>query len=100
MLMCGFGCMNPMSTRYPSVIPRAAETERRAAQIKDPYPDARMGPDVGFRPTEFQTQRSVPLNAKDRFYSGFASQPRYIQQPPPGAGMPPGAASPNPQPAF
>lgn len=99
MLVVSSGCMNSPTTRYPTLVPRAAETERRAAQIKDPYPDSRMGPEVGFRPTEYQQQRAEPVIAKDRFYSGFVSRPR-LEQPSPGPQGVPGPQGAVPVPAF
>ncbi|MCA8997556.1 MAG: hypothetical protein KDA80_11225 [Planctomycetaceae bacterium] len=86
------GCLSPFSTRLPEVVGRPAEVERRASQIKDPYPDSRLGPEVGFRPLEFQEQRAEPVNAKDRYYSGFVSRPRV--SPTPAPAYPPGAMAP------
>jgi len=83
-LLClnsGCGCLNPAKTRFPTLFTQeSAELQRREAQIQDPYPDATVGPQTGFRPLNFQKQRSEPQQAKDRFYSGylrnqFSSQP-------------------------
>jgi hypothetical protein len=60
------GC-SPTTTRLPQLQNMSPEYERRQAQIQDPYPDARMGPDTGFRPPEFQHQRAEPRIAKERF---------------------------------
>lgn len=71
-LISGAGCLNPSTTRLPTLFPsESAEMQRREAQIQDPYPDATAGPPTDFRPLGFQAQRSVPQQAKDRFYSGY-----------------------------
>lgn len=93
------GCVNPLNTRFPELAPRAPELERRESQIHDPYPDERIGPTVGFRPLNFQQQRSEPQNAKDRFYTSVLRSPnrpspalpnRPPLLAPPGASAPPG----------
>lgn len=50
---------------------RPAEAERREAQVKDPYPDSLAGPETGFRPLDYQEQRSEPLQAKDRYLTSM-----------------------------
>jgi hypothetical protein len=65
------GCVNPQTTRVPELAPRGSEYERRESQIQDPYPDKELGPEVGFRPREFQQQRSEVQRSKDRSYSSF-----------------------------
>lgn len=65
------GCFTSHTTRCPSLWPRGAEVARREAQVYDPYPDEKWGPQVGFRPLQFTQQRSVPQQAKDRFFSSF-----------------------------
>lgn len=67
------GC-SPVTTRYPTLTTMDAEYQRREAQIQDPYPDARMGPDTGFRPLGFEHQRSDAQIAKDRFGAGVQKQ--------------------------
>lgn len=88
------GCLSPHTTRFPTFGQKDSETERRAYQLQDPYPDSRIGPSTGFRPLGFEDQRSEAQNAKDRFYGGFqkmvnngAQRP---VQPMNGAMLPPG----------
>jgi hypothetical protein len=71
----------------PTVWWRPAEMERREAQIHDPFPDAKFGPDLEFRPLQYRHQRSEPQRAKDRFY---ASMLRLQHHPAPPAGPVPG----------
>ena len=84
------GCFNAMTTRLPRLTPRAAELERRESQIQDPYPDSDIGPDVDFRPRDFQQQRPETQRYKDRSYSAFVRThtaqptPAPLQLPPPG----------------
>lgn len=65
------GCLNCWTTRLPTCWTRGPEIERREAQIQDPFPDSKWGPDTGFRPLEFQQQRSEPQRAKDRHYTSM-----------------------------
>jgi len=66
------GCVNRMTTQMPVILDRdGLEMQRRAAQIQDPFPDATYGPETGFRPLNYQQQRSDAQQTKDRFYSGF-----------------------------
>lgn len=65
------GCVTPMNTRIPSIVHRPAEMERREAQIHDPYPDSKFGPDTGVRPLGFENQRSEPQRAKDRYFTSM-----------------------------
>ena len=67
------GC-SPVTTRLPTCTTMDAEYQRREAQIQDPYGDSRMGPDTGFRPREFQNQRSNAQIAKDRFGASLQKQ--------------------------
>jgi len=67
------GC-SPVSTRLPTCTTMNSEYQRREAQIQDPYPDSRMGPDTGFRPREFLNQRSNAQIAKDRFGAALQKQ--------------------------
>ncbi|WP_437187128.1 hypothetical protein SH668x_000510 [Planctomicrobium sp. SH668] len=65
------GCLNPSTTRFPHLFSAEdPELQRREAQVQDPYPDASLGPSVGFRPQSFLQQRSEPQQVKDRFYNG------------------------------
>ena len=71
LLLLLMGCMSPFNTRLPTLANKPIETERREAQIKDPYPDSQFGPQTGFRPLGYQAQRSEPLRAKDRYFTSF-----------------------------
>jgi hypothetical protein len=83
----GPGCLSPIATRYPTLAPSNPETQRREAQIQDPYPDKMMGPQVDFRPLEFEQQRSEPQQVRDRFYSSFLKKQFGSPTPPPGNGI-------------
>lgn len=65
------GCVNPFNTRFPQVVHRPAEMERREAQVHDPYPDEQLGPETGFRPLGYVEQRSEPQRAKDKFFTAM-----------------------------
>ncbi|MEW4529518.1 hypothetical protein [Maioricimonas sp. JC845] len=86
------GCLSPWNTRLPEVMPRGAEYERREAQIQDPYPDERIGPDTGFRPLQYEQQRSEVQSARDRNYASFLRQQFGVQGTP--APPPAGATAP------
>lgn len=98
------------NTRFPTVAHRNPELERREAQVYDPFPDAKFGPDTGVRPLMYDKQRAEPLRAKDRFYTAmlrnqnrsplnsptnppmFAPQSQMLPQGHPSmGGLPPGA---------
>ncbi|WP_437204431.1 hypothetical protein [Planctomicrobium sp. SH664] len=116
LLLCtaaGSGCINSTNTIMPRLGCQPAEYQRRQAQAFDPFPDTKMGPDVGFRPLEFQQQRPEPILAKDNFAIGSLSSrmrlvPQTAPQPAPTLGpsaplpaptgyLPPGQASLPPQ---
>jgi hypothetical protein len=80
------GCWNYSTTRLPFIASRGVEVERRRDQVQDPFPDADQGPYVGFRPLQFNRQRTEVQRARDRAYSGFM-RGQYTAQvpvPPPG----------------
>ncbi|QDT54551.1 hypothetical protein Pan44_25840 [Caulifigura coniformis] len=79
--------MNVSTTRLPFMASRGVEVERRANQIQDPFPDNDAGPSMGFRPLEFEEQRSEIQRARDRSYAGFL-RGRYTSQVPPGQSAP------------
>jgi len=81
------GCMNVSTTRLPFMASRGVEVERRANQVQDPFPDDDAGPEMGFRPREFEDQRSEIQRARDRSYAGFL-RGRYTSQVPPGQSAP------------
>lgn len=70
MLVSG-GCNSWQRIQYPTTFFPDRETQRKTAQIQDPYPDASIGPSVGFRPLNFQEQRAEPQQVRDRYYSSF-----------------------------
>jgi hypothetical protein len=65
------GCMNVSTTRLPFMASRGVEVERRANQIQDPFPDRDAGPEMGFRPLEYEEQRTEVQRSRDRSYAGF-----------------------------
>jgi hypothetical protein len=71
LLLGSMGCVSPLNTRYPMVVHRPAEMERREAQVHDPYPDSKFGPDTGVRPLGYNEQRSEPQRAKDRYFTAI-----------------------------
>lgn len=81
------GCMNVSTTRLPFLASRGVEVERRANQVQDPFPDKDAGPEMGFRPLEFEEQRTETQRARDRSYSGFL-RGRQTSQAPPGQAAP------------
>lgn len=44
----------------------APEVERIEQQYHDPYPDSQMGPSTGFRPTEYNEQRPLPVRIREK----------------------------------
>lgn len=84
MLVTG-GCLSSQRIQMPTCFYPPEQVQRRAAQVQDPYPDASLGPNVGFRPLGFVQQRSESQQVKDRYYSGFlkshfgGSQPTPVQ---------------------
>lgn len=80
------GCLSAPTTRLPTLTTRGPDYERRESQVQDPYPDGKVGPEVGFRPPAFETQRAEPQRVRDRFFTGFLRQ----QSGPPAPVMPPG----------
>lgn len=81
------GCVNPFNTRMPELAPRSTQYEQSQAKIQDPFPDAETGPDIGFRPLDFQQQRSEQQLAKERANAAFLQQQIGV----PGGGTAPGA---------
>jgi hypothetical protein len=79
--------MNMSATRLPWFASRGVEVERRRNQVQDPFPDADAGPEMGFRPREFEEQRTEVQRSKDRTYAGFL-RGRYTSQAPPGPTAP------------
>jgi hypothetical protein len=84
LLLCG--CVNPWNTRMPEVAPRSTQYEQSQAKVQDPFPDADIGPDVGFRPLDYRQQRSEPLRSKERVNAAILRQQLGV----PGGGTAPG----------
>ncbi len=53
------GCMTDPYLKWPSIAPRSASAERRAAEYHDPFPDDQMGPKTFSRPRDFQAPRTT-----------------------------------------
>ncbi len=76
------GCLNPVFYRLPSFWTRPADVERREYQYHDPFPDGQTGPSTGFRPTNYNEQRPMPVRIREK-YDGSRVRP------PLGPGVPP-----------
>lgn len=63
------GCVSPLTTRLPTWMPGDPYIERQAALTKDPYPNSDFGPDVSFRPADYQNPRSEARSAKEKFFT-------------------------------
>jgi hypothetical protein len=85
-MLTACGCVNPWNTRMPEVAPRSTQYEQTQAKVQDPFPDADIGPDVGFRPLDYRQQRSEPLRTKERASAAILRQQLGI----PGGGTAPG----------
>jgi hypothetical protein len=86
-LLLSSGCLTPWNTRFPRLLPTMPQYERRQAEVQDPYPDKSLGPDTGFRPLEFDQQRSEERQAKDKHQATILRQ--QYGQPPTGASSAP-----------
>jgi hypothetical protein len=91
------GCWNVSTTRLPFIPSRGVEVERRTSQVQDPFPDSDAGPSVGFRPREFDDQRTEVQRSRDRSYAGFLRS-RSTTQVPPGVQAAPVFANAVPEP--
>lgn len=60
-LVCG--CLNPFTTKLPSVHPRHPEAEKKSYQLHDPYPSEELGPETLSRPRGFDVPRSEQRRA-------------------------------------
>jgi hypothetical protein len=80
------GCIGPWNTKMPDLVPRSTQYEQAQAKVQDPFPDAAAGPDIGFRPLDFQQQRSEELRTKERASAAFLRQQTGV----PGGGTAPG----------
>lgn len=85
-LACMSGCLTPWNTRFPQLLPRSLEYERRESEVQDPYPESDLGPDTASRPRDFGQQRPEPLRVRER-----SDAARLREQ----FGQPPGVDSPD-----
>jgi hypothetical protein len=84
--LCASGCLTPWNTRFPQLLPRSLEYERRESEVQDPYPESDLGPETASRPRDYGQQRSEPQRARERSEASWLRQ-QY--------GQPPGVDSPD-----
>ncbi len=87
------GCLNPAFYRLPTFWTGSSEVERREYQYHDPYPDAQTGPSTGFRPTNYNEQRPLPVRIREKYDGSRAHSPLGPGVPPP-VGPAPGSQYP------
>jgi len=87
------GCLNPVFYRLPSFWTRPADVERREYQYHDPFPDGQTGPSTGFRPTNYDEQRPIPVRIREK-YDGSRVRPKSGLGVPPPVGPPAGSQYP------
>ncbi len=69
------GCLTPINTRLPSLVPSHPSVEKRSYERHDPFPDRWLGPDTQVRPRGFNNQRTEPRRAlEERLFQGNAAQ--------------------------
>lgn len=51
------GCLNPATTRLPTLAPGHPAAERRSLSHYDPLPDQSLGPETDSRPPDFSRAR-------------------------------------------
>ncbi|MEZ6066451.1 MAG: hypothetical protein R3B90_12255 [Planctomycetaceae bacterium] len=90
------GCINRWNTRLPSPNYGSIDQQKRGAQLQDPYPEAFSGPEMGFRPPGFETQRSDAYRAKQSYEATILRQQLQPQFGPPTGVQPsyPGTVAP------
>lgn len=92
-LLWSTGCFQPWNLRMPTATTRPPEIERLEYQYHDPFPDSQTGPNTGVRPREYNSQRPLPVNVRDKYDSSRLLQPQAAPVPPP-TGPPPGSQYP------
>lgn len=80
-LLAVSGCINPFTTRLPTVATGPPEIERQLYQRHDPFPLSESGPGTQSRPRGFENPRPLPRRIEEeRFLQGLV--------PPPNGAMP------------
>ncbi|HEX6987352.1 MAG TPA: hypothetical protein VF170_18385 [Planctomycetaceae bacterium] len=70
------GCLNPATTRLPTLAPAPNAVERRSLGHFDPLPDRDLGPDTDSRPREFLEAREPQRQAQEgRLLQGAPAAP-------------------------
>ncbi len=59
------GCLNPATTRLPTLAPAPNGMERQSLGHFDPLPDPDLGPDTESRPNEFREPREQQRQAAE-----------------------------------
>ncbi|REJ93850.1 MAG: hypothetical protein DWQ34_09680 [Planctomycetota bacterium] len=77
------GCLTQYNTKFPTLAPHSTEYERRESEIQDPFPENDLGPETGFRPPDYDQQRSEVQRAKERFDASILRQQHGSPQPGP-----------------
>lgn len=77
------GCLTPLNTKFPTLAPHSTEYEQRESQVQDPFPETDLGPETGFRPPDYEQQRSEVQRAKERFGASILRQQHGSPQPGP-----------------
>lgn len=70
------GCLNPGTTRLPTVAPAPNAVERRSLGHFDPFADRDLGPETDTRPREFLEARDPQRQSLEgRFLQGAPAGP-------------------------
>ncbi len=82
-LLGSSGCLQPWNYRFPTFWTRPPEVERQEYQYHDPFPDDQTGPRMGTRPYEYNDQRPLPINIREKYDGTRVRQPLEGTVPPP-----------------
>lgn len=63
---CLTGCLSPLNTRLPQVMPRHTKIEKRLYERHDPFDDEALGPKLFVRPRGFTTPRDPARRAAEQ----------------------------------
>jgi hypothetical protein len=80
------GCFSPWNFRLPTWFNGPPESERRAYQYHDPFPDSHLGPDTGSRPAEYSRQRPPAVGIREKYDGSRIREPFGPGVPPPVGG--------------
>lgn len=70
------GCLNPATTRLPTLAPGYPPAERRSLSHHDPLPDESLGPETDSRPPDFTRAREPQRRAiEGQFLQGAPAGP-------------------------